>query len=55
MMNKQLKLTLSAILFTGLFFATGCEKSAEDQMEDAAEETGQAIENAADGVQDAVN
>lgn len=53
--NKQLKLALSALLFSGLFFATGCEKSAEDQMEDAAEEAGQAVENAANGVQDALN
>ncbi|MFU8848784.1 MAG: hypothetical protein ACNA77_08720 [Opitutales bacterium] len=55
-MTKLLKLTLSALLFTGLFFATGCgEKSTEDKVKDAVEDAGQAIDNAADGVQDALN
>ncbi|MFO8028038.1 MAG: hypothetical protein R6U56_10270 [Opitutales bacterium] len=55
-MNKLLKLTLSALLFFGLFFATGCgDKSAEDEVEDAAEEAGEAIEEAGDGIEDTMN
>lgn len=55
-MNILLKVALSALLFSGLFFITGCgEKSASDQIEDAADATGDALENAADSVKDALN
>lgn len=55
-MNKRLKLILSALLFCGLFFTTGCgEKSAEEEAEEAAEEAGEVIEEAGDGIQDTLN
>jgi len=55
-MNKLLKITLSVLLFLGLFMVTGCgEKSAGEKAEDAAEEAADAVEDAADGVKDAVN
>lgn len=46
---KQLtKLALTALLFAGALFATGCEKSPEDKAADA-------VEDAADAVKDATN
>lgn len=55
-MKKLLKLTLSALLFLGLFMVTGCgEKSAEEKAEDAAEEAAESMEDAADGVNDTLN
>jgi len=55
-MNKLIKITLSSLLFAGLFMVTGCgEKSAEEKAEEAAEEAAEAMKDAADGVKDAMN
>lgn len=40
------KLALTALLFAGALFATGCEKQPEDKAADAIEEAGDAVRDA---------
>jgi len=58
------KITLLALIISGLFFATGCEKKtpaekAQDSIEKAASDTADAIEDSAEkakkSLKDAVN
>jgi PBP1b-binding outer membrane lipoprotein LpoB len=47
MKMKQLtKIALTALLFAGALFATGCEKQPEEEAADAIEEAGDAIRDA---------
>lgn len=40
------KLALTALLFTGALFATGCEKQPEEKAAEAIEEAGEALPEA---------
>jgi uncharacterized protein YgiB involved in biofilm formation len=46
------KLTIAALMALGLFVMTGCE---DNNLEDAADEVGDAMEDGADATKDGVN